>query len=257
MSQQLKNKLFDYYAQPPVNAWDKINATLNENSDHRVSDKLLRYEVNPPALMWDNISASLNEDEKPVTPFKIRFLKPLKYAAVAASIISIIVLMSLFVSRNPASGDVTKSPVNNKNLATPVLPADTEKQTDTFIENDSYTKSHEMVYTHNNRTSHKRVLPLYPQSSVSPLTELTNQVTGHNYPIETSIVLDRYIIFSKSSGDAFRLSRKLYHLFNCSDTDENCKENIQAIQQKMADPTLMASADFSGILDLIKNMNKQ
>ena len=257
MSQELKNKLFHYHAQPPVNAWDKINATLNENSDHRISERLLQYEVNPPASMWDYISASLHENEKPLIPFKIRFLKPLKYAAVAASLIGIIVLMSLLVNRKTTSGDVAISPVNNQIIATPILPADTEKQTKTSIENDGYTKSHEGAYAHNSKMFHKRALPLYPQSSASSVTELTNQVVGHNYPIETSTTLDRYIIFSKSSGDAFRLSRKLYHLFNCSDTDENCKENIQAIQQRMADPTLMASADFSGILDLLKNMNKQ
>ena len=256
MSEQLKHKLFDYHAQPPANAWNKLNNSLNENSDHRVSERLLQYEVNPPDLVWNNISASLNENEKPVAPFKIRFLKPLKYATVAAALISIVVLVSLFANRNPVSEDVAISPVINQNMPTPVLPADTEKQTETFVENNGFNKSHEMVYTNNIKPSH-RALPLYTESSFTPFTELTDQVVRHNYPIETSVLLDRYIIFSKSSGDAFRLSRKLYHLFKCSDTDENCKENIEAIQQRMADPALMASADFSGVLDLIKNMNKQ
>jgi len=164
--------------------------------------------------------------------------------------------VSLLANRNPISEDVAISPVINQNMPTPVLPADTEKQTETFIENNGFNKSHEMVYTNNNKPS-QRALPLYAESSLTSFTELTNQVIRHNYPIETSTLLDRYIIFSKSSGDAFRLSRKLYHLFKCSDTDENCKENIEAIQQRMADPSLMASADFSGVLDLINNMNKQ
>jgi len=256
VSEQLKHKLFDYHAQPPANAWNKINHSLNENIDHRVSDKLLQYEVNPPRVVWNNISSSLNENEKPVVPLKIRFLKPLKYATVAAALISIVVLVSLLANRNPVSEDVAISPVINQNMPTPVLPADTEKQTKTFIENNGFNKSHEMVYANNNKPSHI-ALPLYAESSLTPFTELTNQVIRHNYPIETSTLLDRYIIFSKSSGDAFRLSRKLYHLFKCSDTDENCKENIEAIQQRMADPALMASADFSGVLDLINNMNKQ
>ena len=256
MSEQLRKKLFDYHAQPPASAWDKINVILDENSEHQLSNKLLQYEVNPPAVVWDSISASLNEKEKPVVPFKIRYLKPLNYATVAAALIGIVVFASLLVNKKSVSEDVTLSPVINQDIAAPALPADTEKQINTFIEGDGNSNSHGMVYANIKKASHKKALPLYAQSSIAPLTELTNQVVQHNYPIETSTFLDRYIIFSKSSGDAFRLSKKLYHLFNCSDTDENCKENIEAIQQRMADPALMASADFSGVLDLIKNMNK-
>ena len=256
MSEQLKNKLFDYSAQPDANAWDKINNSLNENIDQRISDRLLQYKVNAPNLVWNKISASLNENKKTVAPFKIRFPKPLKYAAIAAALLSIIVLVSLLANRKPVIENVVIAPVTNKNISTPVLPADTENRHDTFIENDASNKSNEIVHTSTNKPSH-RPLPLYAKSSFAPFKELNNQVVRHNYPIETSTFLDRYIIFSKSSGDAFRLSRKLYHLFNCSETDENCKENIEAIQQRMADPSLMASADFSGIVDLINNMNNQ
>ena len=257
MSEQLRHKLFNYYAQPPANARNKINSALNENGDDQLSDRLLQYEVNPPKLIWDNISASLNKNEKDIVPFKIRFFKSVKYVAVAAALISIVVFVSLFVNRKAISEEVGLSPVINQNITPPVLPADTEKQTNISIETDGYNKSLVMVYTNNKKASNKRVLPLYGQFPNAQLTDLTNQVIRHNYPIETSTLLDRYIIFSKSSGDAFRLSKKLYHLFNCSDTDENCKENIEAIQLRMADPALMASADFSGVLDLIKNMNRK
>ena len=91
MSEQLRKKLFDYHAQPPASAWDKINVILDENSEHQLSNKLFQYEVNPPAVVWDNISASLSEKAKPVVPFKIRYLKPLNYAAVAAALIGIVV----------------------------------------------------------------------------------------------------------------------------------------------------------------------
>ena len=252
MSEQLKHKLFDYTVEPDANAWDKINHSLNKNIDLGVSDRLLQYEINPPGSVWNKILVSLNENEKDIRPFKIRFLRPLKYAAVAAAMIGIIVLVSLLVSRKPVEEDVAISPVINQNRPTPLQ---TEgNQTETFIENNGLNKSHKMVHASNNKASQRALL--LNATSLSSFTELTDRVVQHNYPIETSTLLDRYIIFSKSSGDAFRLSRKLYHLFKCSDTDENCKENIEAIQQRMADPALMASADFSGVLDLLKSMNQ-
>lgn len=257
MSKQLQHKLFDYYAHPPPDVWDKINGALNENSDLQFAERLVQYEVAAPPFIWDAIAVSLNEKETPVVTFRKRFIKPLRYSGAAAALIGIAVLVSLFINKKSVSEEVALSPIIKKNTPSSVLPAVTEKQTETFIENNGYYKSHDVVYTNNKKAFHKRALPLYAHSSVAPITELTNQVIKHNYPIETSTLLDRYLIFSTSSGDAFRLSRKLYHLFNCSDTDENCKENIEAIQQKMADPALMASADFSGILDLIRNMNTQ
>lgn len=256
MSEQLQHKLFHYHEQPPATTWDKINAALTENGDHLGSDKLIQYEEAPPPFIWDKISTALNENKAPGVLLKKPNVKTFRYSATAAAVIGVAVLISLVVSRKSVSEDVATSPVTKQNILSPVLPADTEKQTDTFIEINRGSKSHDMVYTGNKKVPLKRAMPLYAHSSVAPLTELTNHVVKHNYPIETSGSLNRYIIFSKSSGDAFRLSRKLYHLFKCSDTDENCKENIEAIQQRMADPALMASADFSGVLDLINNMNK-
>ena len=255
MSEQLQHKLFHFHAQPPATTWDKINAALNENGDHLVSDKLLQYEEVPPPFTWDKISTALNENKAPIVLLKKPYVKAFRYSAAAAAVIGVAVLISLLVSKKSVSEDVATSPVTKQNILSPVLPADTEKQTDTFIEIREGNKSG-WVYTGNKKASPKRALPLYAHSSEGPFTELTNHVVKHNYPIETSSFLNRYIIFSKSSGDAFRLSRKLYHLFKCSDTDENCKENIEAIQQRMGDPALMASADFSGVLDLLKSMNQ-
>ena len=205
MSEQLQHKLFHFHAQPPATTWDKINAALNENGDHLVSDKLLQYEEAPPPFTWDKISTALNENKAPIISLKKPYVKAFRYSAAAAAVIGVAVLISLLVGRKSGSADVATSPVTKQNILSPVLPADTEKQTDTFIEIREGNKSG-WVYTGNKKASLKRALPLYAQSSEGPFTELTNHVIKHNYPIETSSFLNRYIIFSKSSGDAFRLS---------------------------------------------------
>ncbi len=257
MSKQLQHKLFHYHTLPPADVWNKINLALDEKSDQQFSERLFQYEVTAPTFMWDIIAVSLNEKETQVTRLTKRFVKPLRYSAAAAALIGIAVLVSLLINKKSVSEEVALSPVIKQKISSPVSSATKEKQADSFIENSGNNKSSDIVYSNNKKTFIRKALPLYTHSAVTALNELTDHVVTHNYPIATSTVLDRYIIFSKSSGDAFRLSRKLYHLFACSDTDENCKENIEAMQQRMADPTLMASADFSGILDLIRNMNIQ
>lgn len=257
MSKQLQHKLFHYHAQPQADVWDKINVALDENSNHQFPEKLFQYEITPPPFIWESISVVLNKNETPAALFRKRLIKPFRYIAAAAALIGIAVLVSLLINKKSVLEEVTLSPVIKQNISSPIIPANTEKRTNSFIENSGHNKSNELVFTNTRKGFIKKALPLYAHSPVIALQELTDHVVTHNYPIETSTRLDRYIIFSKSSGDAFRLSRKLYHLFACSDTDKNCKENIEAMQHKMADPALMASADFSGILDLIRNMNTQ
>jgi hypothetical protein len=46
-------------------------------------------------------------------------------------------------------------------------------------------------------------------------------------------------------------------LFACSDVNEKCRENIELMQQQMASPSIMASADFSGLLDLLQSINNK
>jgi hypothetical protein len=82
-------------------------------------------------------------------------------------------------------------------------------------------------------------------------------VIDHSYPIEEPEYMNRYIIFSEAPGEAFRLSKKLFDLFACSDYNKTCKENIEAVQQKMLDPSIMASADFSSVMDALQIMNNQ
>lgn len=257
MSKHLHHKLFHYHTQPPADVWNKINLALDEKTDQPFSERLHQYEVTAPTFMWNMIAASLNENDTQVIPLTKRYVKPLRYSAVAAALIGIAVLVSLLINKKSVSEEVTLFPAIKLEVSPPLSSATKEKQADRFTENSANNDRSDRVSSNNKKTFIKKALPLYSYTAVSDLTELTNHVVTHNYPIETSIVLDRYIIFSKSSGDAFRLSRKLYHLFACSDTDENCKEKIEIMQQKMADPTLMASADFSGILDLIRNMNIQ
>ena len=73
MDEQLKNKIFNYNAQPPDDVWDKINSALDKESAEHFTGKLIKYELAPPPFVWDNIAASLDKNESKAIPFTKRF----------------------------------------------------------------------------------------------------------------------------------------------------------------------------------------
>jgi hypothetical protein len=83
------------------------------------------------------------------------------------------------------------------------------------------------------------------------------QVIANNYTIVNSDFLDRYTIFSKTTGEALKISKKLFNLFLCSEKNEFCKLNIEMVQGQLASPSVLASADFSGVMDLLQSMNNR
>jgi hypothetical protein len=255
LSKQLQHKLLNYNAQPPAQVWDKISIELDNSKEDIFSERMANYELIPPSFIWDKISIALNESETTVLPIRNRFSRPLKYSSAAAGLIAIAVLVSLLINKKSVS-EVASTPDTKQNIASPVTPTITEKQPQVSFENPDKDKSESLVYNNNERTSAK-ILPLHAYSSYSALKKRATRVIDHSYPIEEPEYMNRYIIFSETPGEAFRLSKKLFDLFACSDYNKTCKENIEAAQQKMLDPSIMASADFSGIMEALQIMNNQ
>src|SRR5215831_3851323 len=120
MSDELKKKLYDYEVSPPIAAWDKIAAALDEQISAEFSKKmynlesvphnnvwdniakeleteeqekysltLYNLEIDPPAKAWEKISVALDENNLPQIPSKRKIISFVKYAA-AACVIGII-----------------------------------------------------------------------------------------------------------------------------------------------------------------------
>jgi hypothetical protein len=256
LSKQLQHKLLQYNAQPPAQVWDKISIELDNSKEDIFSERMVNYELTPPSFIWDKITAALDENETPVVPIRNRFSRPLKYSSAAAGLIAIAILVSLLINKRSVS-EVASTPDTKQNIASPVTPTITEKQPQVSFENPDKNKSESLVYNNNIERTSTKILPLHAYSSYSALKKRATRVIDHSYPIEEPEYMNRYIIFSETPGEAFRLSKKLFDLFACSDYNKTCKENIEAIQQKMLDPSIMASADFSGVMDALQIMNNQ
>ena len=254
MSQQLQHKLLNYNAQPPAQVWDNISIELDNSKEDKLSERITNYELTPPSFVWDKITVALDESETPVVPIKNRFSRPLKYSSAAAGLIAIAILVSLLINKKSVS-EVVITPDIKENIASPVTPTISEKQPQVSLEKPDNDKSG-LVYNTNVERHTTKILPLHAFSS-SALNKRSARVVDHSYPIENPEYIDRYIIFSEAPGEAFRLSKKLFDLFACSDYNTTCKENIEAVQQKLLDPSIMASGDFSGVMDALQIMNNQ
>src|SRR5215831_7015674 len=64
MSDELKKKLYDYEVSPPIAAWDKIAAALDEQVSAEFSKKLYNLEAVPQNNVWDKIAKELETEEQ-------------------------------------------------------------------------------------------------------------------------------------------------------------------------------------------------
>lgn len=86
---------------PPLQAWDKLSAKLNEiNTDAVVASKMLQAELTPPAGVWENIKNSFLIEEKPGTEKKTVIIN-LKKLAVAAIFIGLMATAWLLFFNQP------------------------------------------------------------------------------------------------------------------------------------------------------------
>ena len=74
------------------------------------------------------------------------------------------------------------------------------------------------------------------------------------YVLEIKLLKFPKIFLNHQSGP---LSKKLLNLFICSEVNEYCKLNIEMVKGRMASPSVLASADFPGVLELLQSMNNQ
>jgi hypothetical protein len=75
-----KNKLAEYQAVPPPNAWNEIEKTLQQDGD-----SLYHHSVVPPNESWETISTKLSSLENNRPSMAINWLRPaLRYAAMIA-----------------------------------------------------------------------------------------------------------------------------------------------------------------------------
>ena len=255
MSNHLQHKLFNYHAQPRAEVWEKISVALDDESERPFPERLINYELEPPPFIWDNIAASLIEEEVPVIPFKKRFSKPIRYGAVAASLLFAALLINLLLTKKSMSGE---GAITSANHSAPILQPSRKTLEDANNINLADGNETTSAFTHTNREGDMPIRITALRSNNKKVNPRFNQVVANNNNSAAEFeLLDRYSIFSKNTGEAFKVSKKLLNLFICSEVNEYCKLNIEMVKGRMASSSVLASTDFPGVLELLQSMNNQ
>ena len=108
MTGNWQNRIIQFEAPPPNEVWEKIAETLDDEfnaGDMMLSRKLNEYEISPPSFILDNVLAEINPAKATQQPAKI-FALPRRRVAVAAIMIGIVALATLYVL-NPGSSSKT------------------------------------------------------------------------------------------------------------------------------------------------------
>jgi negative regulator of sigma E activity len=253
MSSDLQNKMLNYEPEPPKGFWNRIEAALQEEAlETPLTEKLLQYQQKPAAHVWDQISSQLDGTDKKVIPFPKRMGR---YMAVAALFILAITGGIYLYNRDSSKGDDM-----NVSRAAPLHEQGNSTQPSSLAATDDDQPAVETLAT--KETGRKNAIAMNRQNprkirttasmGMSPEAALPEYVDTRK-SIEFTNIDDRYMVYSDRDGRAVRLPKKLFDAFSCIEEDLTCKQRIQGLQEKLA--TTVLTSDFTGILELINNLN--
>jgi hypothetical protein len=227
MSETFQQRLSGFEAAPPEKVWEAIAAAL-DNEPASFADKLRSFEAAPPRRAWDAIESSLNKSANtPVVPLTRSFRPYLRYAAMAAAIFAAVIVFNLFSQKAESDSVAIVPTTTTVHPDTPVtVAADPQKTT---------------ARPDASRRVETRATP-------TPVTASAKQP-------------NRYMTVANTAGQTVRLSRKVYPVIDCARKTEastwsRCKENIQALQARMATTVGGAAGDFGGLMDMIKSLEE-
>ncbi|RYZ25060.1 MAG: hypothetical protein EOO10_19270 [Chitinophagaceae bacterium] len=255
MNSDLQNKLYHFEADPPKEVWSRIDDALD--AEQSFPQRLFHYEEQPPTQVWEAIAANLEEQAPAVKIVPItRYKKPIRYVAVAASIIAAVFLITRFSDDKNGAGAAIGGlePVTTTNQSS-ILPSGkspvvvtNSKQQDVVAklskdEGDPITSQPRRTQT-----------SIRPQALLSSFSFSQNFLPGKadKEALFDYSVMDSYMVYSDGDGNAMRLPKKLFSFVNCQDGDETCKERVHQLQQKLA--ANATTTDFGGILEILRQL---
>lgn len=226
---QLRHKLFDYTESPPPGVWSKVESALDQDLPG-ISKKLSAFSSPPPPGLWSKIESGLNNSGRPSKVLPLR--KLIRIAAAAVILVAVFMTVRLFA---PDSDKDQITSVPEPQTTSPA--AEPSDKPDTPYGEDPVEKKD----------------PGIAKSFVkTPIQRAANKNA-------VSAKKTRYTTMSNDDGQTVRLSKKIAPVFDCAggkmkSISARCKEDIKALQEKIGSSFTSPSADFSGLIDILKSL---
>lgn len=260
MQTDWKERLKNWAPEPPEGAWGRLSDALPQNEPPVYAKKLHDFTETPPPAAWSAIEQQLHTKKElaPVVQMGSR-KKWMRIAAVAASVIALFVLAQPFFS---SQNDTDTIPTNSTATQQQIGPL--EQLIDRGIQTTENIISGKQQSQGNaaQRYIAGVLLPPKPSDPLpvleaddlagEPFYEVTN---AGSLQMDNSLV-ERYIALPVTEDEGVRLSKKLYSIYRCEEQPDPsaCFERLSAMRSRMATPSLLATADFGGIMEVIQSV---
>lgn len=253
-----KDRMEQWAPEPPAAVWERLSEQLEEKPLY--AEKLFEFSAVPPASAWNAIQNKI-EPEVVTTPV-IRMLprnKWVQYGSVAASLLFAIFLFRQYSQQDAVSAGTKAAPPIEQSIVT--LPGSNNPAP--IIPNNNLGRAASRPNQQNPVV--QTFYPLVPDAGSDPIpyaqpariaTARLNEIVPANYQVEDG-ELERYIVLPVSEDAAVRLPKKLYDLFNCGDVPlpAGCSELVLQLRQRVANPSLVTTADFAGVVEMVQRVN--
>ncbi len=251
MSSKYQDKLTDFEAIPSEKVWENVSAALDKYHSPHFADRLYLYESSPTPDAWIQILHQLNNAAPPSLPFYIRYRQHLKISGVAAIVIFLAVLSSLFISKKTISEVPSDSAAVLTNLAGKAASGETNfsgTSRITSIQNEKQASPSAF----SERTSLH--FPVLQSSSLDLVNGFLPQLAERKISFNFNHTAEKYMVYSDNEGNAVRLPKKLFDAFVCPSNNVICHQRLKNLQERIASSSL--TPDLTGLLDLLNNLQE-
>lgn len=236
MSQTLKDKLYHFSAIPPERTWSSVAEALDEQEPFNVQ-RLSNFEEVPASHNWEKITAGLEAPVQPKSATPLFRLPRAVKIAVAAVVLGL-VAFGIIRTMNTQPLGVEGRARTEQQPQSPAVPGEAPVLKETLPDD---------------KKAQTKGLPTSGRLAAVETAKATREIKLRG---------SRYVTINNEEGKTVRLSKKAYTMMACAENPtavnyNNCKENIQMMQQKMSGSLISASGDFGGLVDMVKSLEEK
>lgn len=254
-----KERLDSWAPAPPPGVWERLSESLPTEEQPSLAQRLIQFEAEPPNAIWNQVAGQLT-DTKPATVIRLfPRNKMVRYASVAASLLVAIFLVRQVSFKDPAA-TLPPGQLQQTMVPLPQITTGTGNQTSGITKHqtaETPPKPQPFSYSFSKPASriddgplvtiaaHREALDRIAELIVSPVPEVNDGS------------IERYMVLAITDNEAVRIPKKLYDLFRCNEPNfvSGCSELVNRIRQQNGAPTLLASTDFAGVLEVITQID--
>lgn len=254
-----KERLDSWAPAPPPGVWERLSESLPTEEQPLFAQRLFQFETEPPKAIWDKVTGQLS-DTKPAPVIRLfPRNRMVRYASVAASILVAIFLLRQVSFKDPAAA-LPSGQLQQTLVPLPQITTGTNQQASGATEiqtTETAPKPQPVYYSFSKPANRIDDGPLVTIAAQREALDRIVELIVAPVPEVNDGSVERYMVLAITENEAVRIPKKLYDLFRCNEPNfvSGCSELVNRIRQHNGAPSLLASTDFAGVLEVITQID--